>query len=148
MKRMSAALLAAVILATGAASGLASAAARPEKLQLRKTKVGTILVNSRGFTVYVFTKDSRNHDACVAIRECPSIWPPVTSSGKPAAGAGVKSSLIGTITIKGGKKQATYAGHPLYTYSGDSGPGQTSYVNFSAFGGHWPAVNASGGEVK
>lgn len=147
MRRISATLAAAALLATGAA-GLASAAAKREKLQLRKTKVGTILVNGRGFTVYAFTKDSRNRDACVAIRECASIWPPLTSSGKALAGAGVKSSLIGTITIKGGAKQVTYAGHPLYTYTGDSGPGQTSYVNFSAFGGRWPAVNASGGQVK
>lgn len=147
MRRISAVLAAAALLATGA-TGLASAAAKREKLQLRKTKVGTILVNGRGFTVYVFTKDSRNQDACVKIGECASIWPPLTSAGKPTTGPGVKSSLIGTITIKGGAKQVTYAGHPLYTYSGDSGPGETSYVHFSAFGGHWPAVNASGGEVK
>jgi predicted lipoprotein with Yx(FWY)xxD motif len=148
MRRISAALAVAALLATGAAAGLASAAAKREKLQLRKTKVGTILVNARGFTVYAFTKDSRNRDACVQIRECPSTWPPLTSSGKAIAGSGVKSSLIGTITIKGGAKQVTYGGHPLYTYSGDSGPGETSYVNFSAFGGHWPALSASGGEVK
>jgi len=148
MKRISAALLAATLLITGAAAGLASAAAKSEKLQLRKTKVGTILVDGRGFTVYAFTKDSHNRDACVPIRECPSIWPPLTSSGKALAGPGVRSSLIGTITIKGGAKQVTYAGHPLYTYTGDASPGETSYVNFSAFGGRWPAVNASGGEVK
>ena len=147
MRRMTVLLAATTLLLAGAAS-LASAGATHEKLQLRKTKVGTILVNGRGFTVYMFTRDSRNKDVCQQLSGCPHIWPAVTSSGKPSAGPGVKSSLIGTITIKGGAKQLTYAGHPLYLYSGDSGPGQTGYVNFSAFGGRWPALNASGGAVK
>jgi predicted lipoprotein with Yx(FWY)xxD motif len=56
--------------------------------------------------------------------------------------------LIGTIRLANGKKQVTYAGHPLYTYVGDSAPGQTYYVNFFQFGGYWPAVNASGRELK
>ena len=63
-------------------------------------------------------------------------------------GQGVKRSMVGTIRLKSGAKQLTYGGHPLYTYVGDSGPGQTSYVNFFQFGGHWPAVNAAGAEVK
>ena len=147
MKRTSAALAAAALLAL-ASTGLASASARTEKLTAHKTKLGSILVNGRGFTVYAFTKDSRNHDSCVEIRECAHIWPPVTSGGRASAGAGLKSSLIGSITIKGGAKQVTYAGHPLYTYSGDSGPAETGYVDFSAFGGRWPAVSTSGGEVK
>jgi predicted lipoprotein with Yx(FWY)xxD motif len=147
MKRISAALVAAALLVTGA-TGIAGASARREKIQLRRTSVGTILVNGRGFTVYAFTKDSRNRDVCVQIHECPHFWPPVTTGASALAGPGVRSSLLGTITIKGGAKQVTYAGHPLYGYSGDSGPGQTGYVNASAFGGHWPALTASGGEVK
>jgi predicted lipoprotein with Yx(FWY)xxD motif len=147
MKRISAAVALAALLAT-TGTGLASASSRSEKIQLRKTKVGSILVNGRGFTVYMFTRDSRNHDTCVTIRECAHFWPPITTGGRPVAGAGVKSSLLGTITIKGGAKQITYAGHPLYTYTGDSGPGQTGYVNASAFGGNWPALSGSGGSVK
>jgi predicted lipoprotein with Yx(FWY)xxD motif len=147
MKHISIALVAAAVLA-GLTTGLAGASGRHEKLQLHRTSVGTILVNGRGFTVYAFTKDGRNRDACEGIRGCASVWPPVTSSGKAIAGPGVKASLIGSITIPGGAKQVTYAGHPLYTYVGDSGPAQTAYVNFAAFGGHWPALNAAGQEVK
>jgi predicted lipoprotein with Yx(FWY)xxD motif len=147
MRRTSILLAATALLATGTAA-VASASSRGEKLQLRRTGVGTILVNGRSRTVYAFTRDSRNKDACQGISGCLHVWPPVTSAGKPIAGSGIKSSLLGTITIKGGAKQVTYAGHPLYTYSGDSGPGQTGYVNFSAFGGRWPALNASGNEVK
>jgi predicted lipoprotein with Yx(FWY)xxD motif len=136
----------AVLAATTA--GLAGARSTHEKVQLRNTNVGKILVNGRGFTVYAFTRDSRNKDTCQQLSGCTGVWPPLTSSSKASAGPGVKSSLIGSITLKNGAKQVTYAGHPLYTYVGDSGPAQTRYVNFSAFGGRWPALNAAGREVK
>jgi predicted lipoprotein with Yx(FWY)xxD motif len=138
----------AVTVVAGLATGLASARTRGTTLKLHKTSVGTILVNGRGFTLYAFSKDGRNRDACAGIRGCLSIWPVVSGATRPSLGPGVKRSLVGTITLKGGKKQLTYGGHPLYRYVGDSGPGQTSYVNFLQFGGRWPAVNAAGHEVK
>src|SRR5438067_8707405 len=95
------------------------------EIKLRKTTVGTILVNSRGFTVYAFTRDPRNRDMCVALRGCSPVWPAVTTTGKPIAGHGVRASLLNTINLRGGRKQMTYAGHPLYTYVGDSAPGET-----------------------
>jgi predicted lipoprotein with Yx(FWY)xxD motif len=141
-----------VMLATALAgsltASLASAGTTPAKLQLRRTHVGTILVNAKGFTLYAFTKDGRNTDNCAKIAGCLGAWPVVSTSGKAIAGAGVRASLIGTITLKGGTKQVTYAGHPIYTYIGDSGPGSTFYVNILQFGGRWPAVNAAGGEVR
>ncbi len=143
--------LTAVLAVTGAAAAIgapAAAGASRATLKLRKTNVGTILVNGRGFTVYAFTKDGRNRDACQAISGCPSVWPVVGGGSRPVLGPGVKRSLVGAISLKNGTKQLTYGGHPLYTYSADSGPGQTSYVNFPQFGGRWPAVNAAGREVK
>ena len=138
------------VLAIGAAlpAGLAGASPGHATLKLRKTSVGTILVNGSGFTLYAFTKDSRNKDVCMSISSCTGVWPVLRTGGKPVADPGVKASLIGTITVKGGAKQVTYAGHPLYTYSGDSSPGETFYVNASQFGGNWPALNAAGHEVK
>jgi predicted lipoprotein with Yx(FWY)xxD motif len=141
-------LMAAMAAILGLAAALASASARRAALELRRTGVGTILVNARGFTLYAFTRDARNRDVCVKIQGCPGAWPAVTTGGWPIAGRGVHSRLIGTITLKGGVRQVTYAGHPLYTYVGDSGPGQTFYVGVSAFGGSWPAVNAAGSEVR
>jgi predicted lipoprotein with Yx(FWY)xxD motif len=129
-------------------AALASASGGRAKLQLHKTRAGTILVDARGFTLYAFTKDGRNKDDCARISHCQSLWPPVKTAGRPIAGPGVKRSLIGTIPLKGGARQVTYAGHPLYAYAGDSKPGQTYYVNFFQFGGFWPAVNAAGKEVK
>jgi predicted lipoprotein with Yx(FWY)xxD motif len=71
----------------------------------------------------------------------------VVTKAKPVAGNGVKASLIGTIKL-GSKRQLTYAGHPLYTYVGDSGPGSTSYVGIKQFGGAWYALNAAGKTVR
>ena len=142
MTAVTAAMLVAVLGAT-----IASASS-PQKVSMRNTSAGMILVNSKGFTVYAFSRDSNNSDKCVTIKGCAANWPPLTTSGKPVAGSGIKSSMLSTITIKGGAKQVTYAGHPLYTYIGDSSPGSTEYIGVNAAGGTWPALNAAGGEVK
>jgi predicted lipoprotein with Yx(FWY)xxD motif len=149
MKRLTILFLAtAAILPVGISQAATSAhAARGAKLQLRHTPLGSILVNGAGHTVFVFTRDSRNHDRCAATAGCTGIWPMVTTTGAPTLGAGVKRSLVGTIQV-GGALQVTYAGHPLYTYIGDSGPGDTSYVGQSQFGGKWFALNAAGQTVK
>jgi len=144
---MKARLLATVAAVAAVAAILApSALARGSspQLQLHKTKVGTILVNSRGYTLYAFTKDSRNHDACAGIFECLALWPALTTGGKVTAGHGVKKSLIGTIKFRGGRRQITYDGNPLYTYVQDTKPAQTSNINIFQFGGRWPAVGAGG----
>ena len=139
--------LTAVLIAALTFSALAAAAGLPASVNLRETKDGSILVNSKGFTLYAFSKDSRNKDACMKISMCTTFWPPLTTSSKPAAGSGVKSSLLGTIPYKGALKQVTYGGMPLYTYSQDSAPGNTAYINVTASGGRWPAVNAAGKQV-
>jgi predicted lipoprotein with Yx(FWY)xxD motif len=126
----------------------AAAAGHRAKLELGSTRLGKIVENGRGFTVYMFTRDRRNKDNCEKVTGCAGVWPPVTTSRKALAGPGIKRSLIGTITLSPGVKQVTYAGHPLYTYSGDGGPGSTYYVGFSQFGGTWYALNAKGRAVK
>jgi predicted lipoprotein with Yx(FWY)xxD motif len=133
-------LVAAVALPASSALARGSA----PQLQLHRTKVGTILVNARGFTLYAFTKDTRDHDACAGITACLSLWPAVTTSGSVSAGRGVKRSLIGTIKFRGSQRQITYAGHPLYTYAEDTKPAQTSNINILQFDGRWPALSASG----
>jgi predicted lipoprotein with Yx(FWY)xxD motif len=123
-------------------------AARAARVTLRHTRLGKILATSSGFTLYEFTHDRGPHNSCVSIRECSGTWPPYTTSGRPSAGPGVPASLLSSIRIRGGKTQVTYAGHPLYLYTGDSGPGETSYVGENAFGGRWYALSASGGVVR
>jgi predicted lipoprotein with Yx(FWY)xxD motif len=123
------------------------AAAKPAKIELRKTSLGPVLTNARGFTLYAFSRDAKNKDKCEATSGCTQVWPVAASHGKPSAGQGVKASMLGTIRLAGGGEQVTYGGHPLYTYSQDTGPGQTDYVGASQFGGVWHAVNASGKTV-
>jgi predicted lipoprotein with Yx(FWY)xxD motif len=147
MKRIAATTLALAAIAALPAT-LALAHGSPAKVFLRQTKLGMILVNSRGFTIYAFTADKLKKDKCVSIApQCLTVWPPVTTTGKPVAGPGVKQSLLGTIKL-GRKTQVTYAGHPLYTYIADTHPAETTFVNILQFKGRWPALNARGQEVK
>ena len=122
-------------------------AGRAASVQLRKTSLGKILVDSSGFTLYEFTRDSHNKDTCVKVSGCSTVWPALMTHGNPTAGAGVKASLLSTIKLPGGARQVTYAGHPLYGYAEATERAETSYVGVSHFGGRWEAVNAAGGAV-
>jgi predicted lipoprotein with Yx(FWY)xxD motif len=122
----------------------AAHSSRAATVQLRHTSLGSILVSSSGRTLYEFTKDRAKKSSCATIRGCSTVWPSLKASGRPTAGSGIKASLLSTTS----GNQVTYAGHPLYTYSRDSGPGKTSYVGAKEFGGTWYAINASGGTVK
>jgi predicted lipoprotein with Yx(FWY)xxD motif len=134
----------ATTVATAQSSLPAAQSSRTTTVQLRHTNLGSILVSSSGRTLYEFTKDHANKDSCAAISGCSAVWPSLKTSGRLTAGPGIKASLLSTTN----GNQVTYAGHPLYTYSGDSGPGQTSYVGAKSFGGSWYAINATGGTVK
>jgi predicted lipoprotein with Yx(FWY)xxD motif len=145
-----------VLLSAASASAVAGAhgvlstatASRAAKVGLRHTSVGTILVSSSGRTLYEFTRDRPRSNSCVKISGCSETWPALKTAGKPIAGPGVRASLLSTIKLPGGVTQVTYAGHALYLYTGDSGPGQTSYVGENAFGGRWYAIDASGRTVR
>ena len=122
----------------------AAHSSRAATVRLRHTNLGSILVSSSGRTLYEFTRDHASKSSCAAISGCSETWPSLKASGHPMAGSGIKASLLSTTS----GHQVTYAGHPLYTYSGDSGPGETSYVGEKQFGGTWYAINASGHTVK
>jgi predicted lipoprotein with Yx(FWY)xxD motif len=143
------ALSASIAAVAGAqAAGVRAHSSRAAKVSLRHTAKGTILVSSSGRTLYEFTRDHSRQDNCIKIKECSGTWPALQSSGSPLAGSGVQASLLSTISLPGGRKQVTYAGHALYLYSADEGPGETSYVGEKQFGGVWYAINAAGHAVK
>jgi predicted lipoprotein with Yx(FWY)xxD motif len=151
MKRTYVVLAGALAIAASAATvagahsnPLSAHSSRAATVQLRHTRLGNILVSSSGRTLYEFTRDHDKKDSCAAISGCSSVWPSLKATGHPTAGSGIKLSLLSTTS----GDQVTYAGHPLYTYSGDSGPAQTSYVGFRSFGGTWYALNGSGAIVK
>jgi predicted lipoprotein with Yx(FWY)xxD motif len=120
------------------------ASAGPAKIDVRSTSLGKVLVNGSGFTLFAFSRDAKRRDKCATTKGCMHVWPVAASHGRPEAGRGVKASQLGTITLRGGVRQVTYFGHPLYTYSFDTAPGQTDYVGAKQFGGTWRAVRASG----
>lgn len=129
-----------------AAGSVARSASRTNAtVSLRKTKLGLILVNSRGHTLYLFAKDRNGKSACSG--SCARFWPPLLSSGKPTAGPGVKRSLVGTTRRSNGSLQVTYNRHPLYAYALDKRAGQTRGEGSFAFGAKWWAVSARGTAV-
>lgn len=109
--------------------------------QLLSGKVGgtAVVTNSKGLTLYWFAPDTATASKCTG--SCAVYWPPVY--GKPTAGPGVTGTL-GSITRSDGTTQATYNGHPLYTYVSDTAPGQASGNNLDLNGGLWHEVTISG----
>jgi predicted lipoprotein with Yx(FWY)xxD motif len=104
-----------------------------------------MLVDSRGRAVYLFQKDRNGRSACSG--QCASFWPPVIASGKPVAGPGVKTSLLGTTKRADGRLQVTYDHHPLYRFAQDTKKGQTSGEGVSAFGAKWFVVSPAGAAI-
>ncbi len=139
------ALVAALGTAGFLAAGAVGATSTSGTVSLRVTKLGKVLVDSRGHTLYLFRKDRNDKSSCTG--PCAQFWPPVLVSGKPTAGTGVKASMLGTTKRSNGAVQATYDRHPLYTFSLDKHAGQTNGEGSLAFGARWYAVSAAGTAV-
>jgi predicted lipoprotein with Yx(FWY)xxD motif len=122
------------------------AARHAATVRVRKTRLGKILVNSRGRTLYLFKKDSGTKSACFGA--CATAWPPLRAAHKPTVGRGAKASLVGTTKRSDGKPQVTYNGHPLYTFIMDTKAGETNGEGFTAFGGRWFVVSPAGKQVS
>jgi predicted lipoprotein with Yx(FWY)xxD motif len=119
----------------------ASATASASGTALRTTTIGgvKVLTNAKGFTLYSFVPDTSTKSNCNG--GCAAIWPPV--KGPATAGSGVTGTLA-TIKRSDGSTQATYDGHPLYTYVADTAPGQAKGNGINQSGGVWHEVTASG----
>ncbi len=108
-----------------ATSGAASGAASGTVLNVATDpKLGKILVDGKGMTLYIFTKDGPDKSNCTG--GCAKAWPPFTATGNVTAGAGVDQSLIGTATLADGSKIVTYNHMPLYYWASDTKPGDTT----------------------
>lgn len=130
----------------GSASSKAAAqrAAAGATVQTKKVKkYGVILVNSKGFTLYMFVPDHRKAVTCKGT--CAAIWPPlkVKKGQKPTAGGAAKKNLLGT-----DGRVVTYNRWPLYTYVSDTKPGQTIGQNVNNSGGKWYVMSPSGKVIK
>jgi predicted lipoprotein with Yx(FWY)xxD motif len=110
-----------------------------------RTGLGRILVDGRGRSLYLFEKDKHGRSACSGV--CAVYWPPLLINGKSIAINGAKRSLLGSIRRAGGGRQVTYAGHPLYFFSGDTTRGQTNGEGLHDFGAGWYVLTASGRKI-
>jgi predicted lipoprotein with Yx(FWY)xxD motif len=123
------------------ASGPPPVPAGTHAVTLKTIRIGgvDVLTNAQGFTLYWFAPDTATASKCFG--SCAAYWPPVI--GDPRAGPGVTGKL-GTLSRGGHTVQATYDGHPLYTYIGDNGPGQANGNKLDLNGGAWYEMNVSG----
>jgi len=127
-------------------------AARPARRPRRKgtrikaidSQFGTILGDGRGQAVYLFDEERSSRSECYG--DCAAAWPPVLARGRPVAGKGVRKRLLGTTRRRGGKRQVTYHGRPLYYYVDDA-PGRVLCHNVLEFGGLWLVLRPDGSPV-
>ncbi len=136
---MSLAVLALLLFAGSLLPVLAQAVDAPTVMVAKSAKLGSILTDSKGMTLYAFKKDKPGESACVD--NCAKNWPPLTiaEGTQPMAGSGIPGKL-GQIERKDDTYQVTYNGMPLYHFAGDSKPGDT---NGQGMGGVWSAVSTS-----
>jgi predicted lipoprotein with Yx(FWY)xxD motif len=147
-------VLGALATACGSSGSSASSAAAPGPLSASEggnlatllktaaTRVGTVLTDGTGYTLYWFTQDTATSSACNNV--CQNNWPPVTGRPKLAAGVSLPGKLGAFIRV-GGATQATYDGHPLYTYAGDFEPGDAEGNGLHEYGGFWYAITVNRG---
>jgi predicted lipoprotein with Yx(FWY)xxD motif len=131
--------------AAAPASGAAAGASGGTVITTAKSSAGTFLTTGSGKAVYLWVKDTGDMSNCTGA--CAGAWPPVTTTGTATATGGAKASDIGTITRSDGTKQVTYDGHPLYYFSGDSGPGTATGQGSDGFGAKWWLVSPTGSDV-
>jgi predicted lipoprotein with Yx(FWY)xxD motif len=137
---------------TPATSGAGSSAATSQQsnssasttIMTHSTSKGTVLTNAQGKTLYWFAIDTATMSNCNG--SCASFWPPVTGKATAASGTTLMHGF-GTITRSDGKVQATYNGHPLYTYVGDTAAGQINGNGKNLSGGLWWAMTPSGAKL-
>jgi predicted lipoprotein with Yx(FWY)xxD motif len=109
-------------------------------------ELGTILVDSKGRTLYLFRSDSRSKGTCLGA--CAGTWPPLRATGKPTVSGRANASLVGTSSRSDGEQQVTYNGHPLYLYAGDEKAGDTRGRGLTDFGAGWYVLSPAGQQIS
>ena len=132
-------------LAAAVAVPAATSATGGATVKVATSKLGAILVNSKGITLYDFPPDKAGKSTCYGA--CAALWPPLLTTAKPVAGVGARAALLGTTKRKDGKLEVTYNGHPLYTFVQDRKPGQTTGQGLNQFGAPWWVLSPAGKEI-
>jgi predicted lipoprotein with Yx(FWY)xxD motif len=131
---------------TSSASPKAAAGGTSAKgVNVAQTSAGNVLVDAKGMTMYAFARDSKGHSNCYGT--CAAYWPPVPGSEK-AHVASTVTAKVGTTKRKDGSTELTVNGWPMYTFVGDSAPGQASGQGKNTSGGLWWVVAPNGAWIK
>ena len=130
---------------TSNSSGSTPAAAGTATISVANSSRGQILVDASGRTLYLFEADKPASSSCYGA--CIGVWPAVITTGQPAAGPGVKASLLGTTKRTDGTLEVVYNGHPLYYFSGDKAAGDVTGQGLSSFGAPWYVVSPGGMKI-
>ncbi len=133
--------------APAASSTSTPSSTQASSLMITTTKgaAGTYLVGTSGRALYLWVADSGGKSACSGA--CAGVWPPVTTTGKPAVAGGVSAADVGTISRSDGAKQVTYKGHPLYYFAGDPTSGTVKGQGSNSFGAKWWLVTPAGAAI-
>ena len=115
-------------------------------ISVQGSSLGQILVDGNGKTLYLFEADTSKQSTCSGA--CAQAWPPLTTSGAPNAGGGASASLLSTAARSDGTTQVTYSGHPLYSFTGDTKPGDTNGEGSTAFGAGWDVLTPTGEKIE
>ena len=141
------ALVAAAACSSSASSSgsAASGSASSTVITTKTSSGGSFLTNGAGRAIYLFMADSTGKSACDGA--CAAAWPPVIATAQPTATGGAQASGLSTITRSDGTKQVTYDGHPLYYFTGDTGPGTDKGQGLDNFGAKWWLVAPTGSSI-
>lgn len=112
------------------------------------TDFGPILVTEEGMSLYVFMSDTQDAGTSVCTEGCAGVWPPLTVDGEPVAGESLDQTMLSTITRDDGSMQLTYNGWPLYLYTGDTAPGDTTGQGITDEYGLWYLIGPDGEPIQ
>ena len=130
----------------GAASPGTPASAAAATVKAGPSALGVTVTDATGRALYLFEKDTGGKSACDGA--CAQGWPPLLTTGTPAAGAGASAALLGTVKRADGTVQVTYAGHPLYYFVADIKPGDIKGEGVQAFGAGWDLISPAGKKIE
>jgi predicted lipoprotein with Yx(FWY)xxD motif len=134
--------ISAVLLLALTCTAVAVAAPARTQVSARSTTLGSVLVDSRGHTLYVFDLDRGTKSSCVGA--CTASWHAFLTSGKPVALHGVSAAKLGRAKRASGKFQVTFMGHPLYFFVGDKKAGDVRGASIA----HWAAFSPTGAKLR
>lgn len=134
------------LLAAGCGGSGTKTASSTATVAVQKSKLGEMLVDAKGRSLYLFEKDKGTASTCFGA--CASTWPPYLTTGKAKPGGAAVAGLIGTTKRKDGGNEVTYHGHPLYYYSGDQSPGDIKGQKLNQFGAEWYVLSPKGDKIE